>query len=143
MHRIAGSIEVNTITMDSQNMLWFKSENGLYNLEIGDQNPTLVKLPDGTPSDLHSASMAGDNVVMFSEEGDTRVTIDPMAQQSLLRSLSLFGRLDFGHDICRLFRIWRICLASKARRASSCDSSRFDGLARGIWSLPQSESAFT
>ena len=93
MHRIAGSIEVNTITMDSQNMLWFKSENGLYNLEIGDQNPTLVKLPDGTPSDLHSASMAGDNVVMFSEEGDTRVTIDPMAQQSLLRSLSLLGDL--------------------------------------------------
>ena len=93
MHRIAGSIGMQTIAMDSQNMLWFQSTNGIYNLEIGDQNPTFVKMPDGTPTDLHVASIAGENVVMFSEDGKTRVTIDPMAQQSLLRSLSLLGDL--------------------------------------------------
>ena len=93
MHRVAGSIGIETIAMDSNNMLWFQSENGLHNMEIGDQNPTLVKLPDGTPIDLHSASLSGENVVMFSEDGETRITIDPMAQQSLLRSLSLLGDL--------------------------------------------------
>ena len=30
---------------------------------------------------------------MFSEDGSTRVTIDPSAQHSLLRSLSLLGDL--------------------------------------------------
>ena len=82
-----------TLEMDRQGTLWFNSENGLYNMQIGDQNPTLVKLPDGTPSDLRSASMAGDNVVLFSEDGQSRVTIDPTAQHSLLRSLSLLGDL--------------------------------------------------
>jgi hypothetical protein len=93
MHRVAGSIGIETIAMDSQNMIWYQSENGLYNLQIGDPNPTLMKLPEGTPGDLYAASIAGDNVVMFSEDGETRVTIDPMAQHSLLRSLSLLGDL--------------------------------------------------
>lgn len=93
MHRVAGSIGVETIAIDSQNVLWYQSQNGLYTLEIGDQNPTLLKMPEGTPSDLYSAALSGENVVMFSEDGETRVTIDPMAQNSLLRSLSLLGDL--------------------------------------------------
>ena len=93
MYSVSGSIGMETLEMDRQGTLWFNSENGLYNMQIGDQNPTLVKLPDGTPSDLRSASMAGDNVVLFSEDGQSRVTIDPTAQHSLLRSLSLLGDL--------------------------------------------------
>ena len=60
---------------------------------IGDSEPTIVKTPDGTPSDLSDAAMAGQNVVMYSEDGSSRVTIDPTAQNSLLRSLSLLGDL--------------------------------------------------
>ncbi len=93
MHRVAGSIGLNTIVMDQYDSLWFQGENGLYNMDIGDQNPTLAKLPDGTPSELSSASMAGENIVLFSEDGGTRITIDPGAQNSLLRSLSLLGDL--------------------------------------------------
>ncbi len=93
VYRIAGSIGVNTITMDDQNMLWFKSDNGLSTMMIGDSEPTILETPDGTPSDLSNAAMAGKNVVLYNEEGSSRVTIDPTAQNSLLRSLSLLGDL--------------------------------------------------
>ena len=93
VHRIAGSIGVNTITMDGQDLLWFKSDNGLSTMMIGDLEPTIVKTPDGTPTDLSDAAMAGDNVVLYSDDGSTRITIDPTAQNSLLRSLSLLGDL--------------------------------------------------
>ena len=62
-------------------------------MEIGDSEPTLVIPPSGTPSDLTVAANSGGNIVMFSEDGSTRVTIDPSAQHSLLRSLSLLGDL--------------------------------------------------
>jgi len=93
VHRIAGSIGVSTIAIDSEGMLWFKGENGLSNMEIGDSKATLVICPDGAPSELTSAAISGDNIVLFSEDGSTRVTIDPGAQHSLLRSLSLLGDL--------------------------------------------------
>ncbi|HJM67992.1 MAG TPA: hypothetical protein QF716_03855 [Candidatus Thalassarchaeaceae archaeon] len=93
VHRIAGSIGVSTIAIDGEGMLWFKGDNGLSTLEIGDAQPTNVICPDGTPTDLTTASSSGDNIVMFSEDGSSRVTIDPSAQHSLLRSLSLLGDL--------------------------------------------------
>jgi hypothetical protein len=93
VHRIAGSIGVSTIAIDNDEMLWFKGKNGLSNMEIGDTKATLVISPDGTPSDLTLAASSGDNIVLFSEDGSTRVTIDPTAQHSLLRSLSLLGDL--------------------------------------------------
>jgi hypothetical protein len=62
-------------------------------LEIGDAQPTNVICPDGAPTDLTTAASSGDNIVMFSEDGASRVTIDPSAQHSLLRSLSLLGDL--------------------------------------------------
>ena len=93
VHRIAGSIGVSTIAIDGEGMLWFKGDNGLSTLEIGDAQPTNVICPDGAPTDLTTAASSGDNIVMFSEDGSTRVTIDPSAQHSLLRSLSLLGDL--------------------------------------------------
>ena len=93
VHRIAGSIGVSTIAIDDDGMLWFKGDNGLSTLEIGDAQPTTVICPDGAPTDLTTASSSGDNIVMFSEDGSSRVTIDPSAQHSLLRSLSLLGDL--------------------------------------------------
>ncbi|MEC8927044.1 MAG: hypothetical protein VYB17_02150, partial [Candidatus Thermoplasmatota archaeon] len=93
VHRIAGSIGVSTIAIDDEGMLWFKGENGLSTLEIGDAQPTNVVCPDGAPTDLTTASSSGENIVMFSEDGSSRVTIDPGAQYSLLRSLSLLGDL--------------------------------------------------
>ena len=93
VHRIAGSIGVSTIAIDGDGMLWFKGDNGLSTLEIGDAQPTNVICPDGAPTDLTTAASSGDNIVMFSEDGASRVTIDPSAQHSLLRSLSLLGDL--------------------------------------------------
>ena len=93
MHRIAGSIGVETIAIDDGEMLWFRGENGLSNMQIGDDDVTFVTAPSGAPTDLTSAASSGDNIVMFSEDGSTRVTIDPSAQHSLLRSLSLLGDL--------------------------------------------------
>jgi len=93
VHRIAGSIGVSTIAIDDDGMLWFKGDNGLSTLEIGDAQPTNVICPDGAPMDLTTASSSGENIVMFSEDGSSRVTIDPGAQYSLLRSLSLLGDL--------------------------------------------------
>jgi hypothetical protein len=93
IHRIAGSIGVSTIAIDDGEMLWFNSENGLSSMVIGDAEATLVNCPDGAPQDFAAASNSGDNIVMFSEDGTTRVTIDPTAQHSLLRSLSLLGDL--------------------------------------------------
>ena len=93
VHRIAGSIGVSTIAIDDDGMLWFKGDNGLSTLEIGDAQPTNVICPDGAPMDLTTASSSGENIVMFSEDGSSRVTIDPSAQHSLLRSLSLLGDL--------------------------------------------------
>ena len=93
IHRIAGSIGVSTIAIDDGGMLWFKGENGLSNMEIGDSEPTQITCPDGAPLDLSVAANSGENIVMFSEDGSTRVTIDPSAQHSLLRSLSLLGDL--------------------------------------------------
>tara|TARA_Y100000588_G_scaffold301707_1_gene323717 strand:- start:534 stop:1205 length:672 start_codon:yes stop_codon:yes gene_type:complete len=93
IHRIAGSIGISTLAVDVDETLWFNGENGLSQMEIGDLEPTLVTPPQGTPSDLVAASNSGDNIVMFSEDGSTRVTIDPSAQSSLLRSLSLLGDL--------------------------------------------------
>ena len=93
VHRIAGSIGVSTIAIDGEGMLWFKGDNGLSTLEIGDAQPTNVIFPDAAPSDLMTAASSGDNIVMFSEDGSSRVTIDPSAQNSLLRSLSLLGDL--------------------------------------------------
>ncbi len=93
IHRITGSIGIQTIAIDGDGILWFNGENGLYNMEIGELEPTLVTPPSGTPSDLIGAANSGDNIVMFSEDGSTRVTIDPSAQHSLLRSLSLLGDL--------------------------------------------------
>ena len=93
VHRIAGSIGVSTIAIDDEGMLWFKGDNGLSTLEIGDAQPTNVICPDGAPTDLTTAASSGENIVMFSEDGTSRVTIDPSAQHSLLRSLSLLGDL--------------------------------------------------
>lgn len=93
VHRITGSIGVSTIAIDGEGMLWFKGDNGLSTLEIGDAQPTNVIFPDAAPSDLMTAASSGDNIVMFSEDGSSRVTIDPSAQNSLLRSLSLLGDL--------------------------------------------------
>ena len=93
VHRIAGSIGVSTIAIDDSEMLWFNGDNGLSSMVIGDSEPTLVNCPDGAPLDLTTASNSGENIVMFSEDGSTRVTIDPAAQHSLLRSLSLLGDL--------------------------------------------------
>ncbi len=93
IHRITGSIGVETIAIDSNEMLWFKGENGLSNMLIGDSQATFVTCPEAAPSDLTAAGDSGDNIVMFSEDGSTRVTIDPSAQHSLLRSLSLLGDL--------------------------------------------------
>ena len=93
IHRIAGSIGISTLAVDVDETLWFNGENGLSQMEIGDLEPTLVTPPQGTPSDLVAASNSGDNIVMFSEDGSTRVTIDPSAQNSLLRSLSLLSDL--------------------------------------------------
>jgi hypothetical protein len=93
IHRIAGSIGVSTIAIDDGEMLWFDSDNGLSSMVIGDAEATLVNCPDGAPQDFAAASNSGDNIVMFSEDGTTRVTIDPTAQHSLLRSLSLLGDL--------------------------------------------------
>jgi hypothetical protein len=93
IHRIAGSIGINTIAIDDSQMLWFNGENGLSSMVIGDAEATLVNCPDGAPLDLTAASNSGENIVMFSEDGSTRVTIDPTAQHSLLRSLSLLGDL--------------------------------------------------
>ena len=93
VHRIAGSIGVSTIAIDDSEMLWFNGDNGLSSMVIGDSEPTLVNCPDGAPQDLTTASNSGENIVMFSEDGSTRVTIDPAAQHSLLRSLSLLGDL--------------------------------------------------
>jgi hypothetical protein len=93
MHRIAGSIGMETIAIDGSEMLWFRGENGLSNMQIGDTEVTFVTCPEGSPTDLTAASNSGDNIVMFSEDGSTRVTIDPSAQHSLLRSLSLLGDL--------------------------------------------------
>ena len=93
VHRIAGSIGVSTIAIDDAGMLWFKGENGLSNMEIGDLETSAITCPEGTPLDLTVAANSGGNIVMFSEDGSTRVTIDPSAQHSLLRSLSLLGDL--------------------------------------------------
>ncbi len=93
VHRIAGSIGVSTIAIDDEGMLWFKGDNGLSTLEIGDAQPTNVICPDGAPTDLTTAASSGENIVMFNEDGSSRVTIDPSAQHSLLRSLSLLGDL--------------------------------------------------
>ena len=93
IHRITGSIGIKTLAIDGGGMLWFDGGNGLSNMEIGDSEPTLVTPPSGTPSDLTVAANSGGNIVMFSEDGSTRVTIDPSAQHSLLRSLSLLGDL--------------------------------------------------
>ena len=93
IHRIAGSIGIETLAIDSDGMLWFDGGNGLSHMEIGDSEPTLVTPPSGTPSDLTVAANSGGNIVMFSEDGSTRVTIDASAQHSLLRSLSLLGDL--------------------------------------------------
>ncbi|MEE2747721.1 MAG: hypothetical protein VX473_04560 [Candidatus Thermoplasmatota archaeon] len=93
IHRIAGSIGVETIAIDSGEMLWFKGENGLSNMQIGDSEVTFVTFPEGAPLDLTAGGSSGDNIVMFSEDGASRVTIDPNAQHSLLRSLSLLGDL--------------------------------------------------
>jgi hypothetical protein len=93
VHRIAGSIGVSTIAIDDAGMLWFKGENGLSNMEIGDLEPSAITCPEGAPLDLTVAANSGGNIVMFSEDGSTRVTIDPSAQHSLLRSLSLLGDL--------------------------------------------------
>ena len=93
IHRITGSIGVETIAIDGNEMLWFKCENGLSNMQIGDAEMTLLTSPPGSPTDLTAATNSGDNIVMFSEDGSTRVTIDPSAQHSLLRSLSLLGDL--------------------------------------------------
>ena len=93
IHRITGSIGIKTLAIDGDEMLWFDGGNGLSHMEIGDSEPTLVTPPSGTPSDLTVAANSGGNIVMFSEDGSTRVTIDPSAQHSLLRSLSLLGDL--------------------------------------------------
>ena len=93
VHRIAGSIGVSTIAIDGEGVLWFNGDNGLSTLEIGDAQPTNLICPDGAPTDLTTAASSGDNIVMFSEDGSSRVTIDPGAQHSLLRSLSLLGDL--------------------------------------------------
>ena len=93
IHRITGSIGVETIAIDGNEMLWFKCENGLSNMQIGDAEMTSLTSPPGSPTDLTAATNSGDNIVMFSEDGSTRVTIDPSAQHSLLRSLSLLGDL--------------------------------------------------
>ena len=93
VHRIAGSIGVSTIAIDDEGILWFKGDNGLSTLEIGEAQPTNLICPDGAPKDLTSAASSGGNIVMFSEDGSSRVTIDPTAQNSLLRSLSLLGDL--------------------------------------------------
>ena len=93
IHRIAGSIGVETIAIDDSEMLWFRGENGLSNMQIGDTDVTFVTCPAGAPTDLTAAASSGENIVMFSEDGSTRVTIDPSAQHSLLRSLSLLGDL--------------------------------------------------
>lgn len=93
IHRITESIGIITIALDADEILWFTGENGLSQMEIGDSESTLVTPPEGAPSDLTAASNSGGNIVMFSEDGSTRVTIDPSAQHSLLRSLSLLGDL--------------------------------------------------
>ena len=93
VHRIAGSIGVSTIAIDDEGILSFKGDNGLSTLEIGEAQPTNLICPDGAPKDLTTASSSGGNIVMFSEDGSSRVTIDPTAQNSLLRSLSLLGDL--------------------------------------------------
>ena len=93
VHRVAGSIGVSTIAVDEDGVLWFQGENGLSTLEIGDDEATDLGFPDAAPGDLTAAASSGQNIVMFSEDGSTRVTIDPNAQHSLLRSLSLLGDL--------------------------------------------------
>ena len=93
VYRIADSIGMNTIVIDNSDLLWISGENGLSNLEIGDDKLTPLSSPEGTPNELTTASNSGSNIVLFSEDGSTRVTIDPTAQHSLLRSLSLLGDL--------------------------------------------------
>ena len=93
IHRVVDSIGIKSIAIDSDEVIWFVNQNGLYTHNIGDENSAEIVLPNGVNDDLLGASFSGDNVVMFSSDASNRVTIDPSAQHSVLRSLSLLGDL--------------------------------------------------
>lgn len=93
VHRIPGAGGAEAFALDAEDTLWLRSGSTISTLSLDAAEAESVTMPEGADPEGHDMSAAGGSVILLDAEAGSRITIDPAAQHSLLRSLSMLGDL--------------------------------------------------